>query len=159
MYSKALAPNSRFKEWEITIYKAFRSRIFDPKWRLIRFILVGGWNAGFSLGLFYLIVFTAGPRWYQLALFCTFVASTCQSYATQKIFVWRTKRIEVREFMHFFLVCLAQYVINAAVLLLLVDGIHLSPKLMQLPVSFSIALGSYIYFKKRVFLKERKVTK
>jgi len=131
--------------------KGIESLLYHPKWRLFRFIFIGGWNAFFSLAFFYILIMTLGDSWYQIVLLITFIASTFQSYFMQKLFVWRKKNSTSKEFIHFFLVCTVQYLLNAGLLFLLVTYLKFSPKILQLPVAFLLALGSYIYFKNRVF--------
>jgi putative flippase GtrA len=121
------------------------------KFILLRYLLVGAWNSVFSLILFYLLIITLGDSYYEVILFITFIVSTIQSYVTQKYFVWRIAKFQVKEFGHFFLTALFQYMINALVMYYFVGSLHLSPKIVQVPVSLTIALSSYIYFKKRVF--------
>jgi putative flippase GtrA len=139
--------NSDMKNRSNVFWKGFQ----NPKWRILRYLIVGGWNAVFSLSIFYGLLIILGNRWYEPVLFIAFILSAIQSYTTQKLFVWTKKKSQWREFFHFFLVCAVQYAINASLLLLLVNTFHLSPKLMQFPLSVCIALGSYLYFKKKVF--------
>ena len=120
----------------------------------LRYFLVGGWNAFFSLSFFYISIIFFGNSLYEVILFITFLVSTIQSYSSQKFFVWKRERANAKEFLHFFAVCGVQYLINSALLFVLVGLLHYSPKIMQLPVSIFIAISSYFYFKKRVF-KER----
>jgi len=117
----------------------------------VRFLLVGVWNAFFSLFLFYLLIFFLGDKEYELVLFVTFAFSTLQSYSTQKFLVWRQREVRIREFSHFLATSIGQYLLNALFMFLLVSEIHLSPKFVQVPVSFAIAIGSYLYFKNKVF--------
>ena len=128
----------------------FKSNV-APKWRLLRFVLVGGWNAFLSLALFYVLVFSLGNSWYQKALLITFIASTLNSYFMQKFFVWQRVDSSLVEFGHFFIVCAFQYFMNALILFFLVKYLNYSPKVIQLPLSFLIAILSYFYFKTRVF--------
>ena len=120
-------------------------------YQLLRYLLVGSWNAFFSLSSFYLLLHVVGDNFYEQSLLITFFVSTLQSYLTQRAFVWRTGVRDIREFFHFFAVCLVQYFANAGVLYLLVSIAGLSPKFCQIPVSFLIALASYLYFKTKVF--------
>lgn len=133
-----------------------RIKVFAPKWKFLRFLLIGGWNAFFSLSLFYFLLYFLKTNFYELALFITFLVSTFQSYLTQTLFVWRNGIFLIKEFSHFLLVCTTQYLINAGAMLILVSGLHFSPKLMQIPVSLGIAVGFYLYFKNKVFVNERR---
>lgn len=119
--------------------------------RIFRFLVVGLWNAFFSLGIYYLFLFCFGTGAYEIALLISFVLSIMQSFFTQKRFVWHSKDFELTQFFHFSLICTMQYLLNALSMYLLVSQAHLSAKLMQIPVSFTIAVLSYFYFKSKVF--------
>lgn len=124
---------------------------FRRRFTFLRFLMVGAWNAFFSLILFYSLIYILGDRQYQIVLVTTFLISTIQSYITQKYFVWKLKGRRLREFIHFAMTSTAQYAANAIIMYFLVSELRFSPKVMQIPVSFFIAVGSYFYFKTRVF--------
>lgn len=121
------------------------------KSRILRFLVVGLWNAFFSLGLYYLLLFFLGTQYYEIALFISFVFSTLQSYFMQKKYVWISNSGEGTQLPHFILVCISQYLLNAITMYFLVSKLQLSTKIMQIPVSFVIAVLSYFYFKSKVF--------
>ena len=129
--------------------------INQDRLRIFRFLVVGCWNAFFSLIVFYFFLFVLGNDFYQFSLLISFILSACQSFLTQSILVWKSQIRDGRRFTHFFLVCLTQYAINALVMFLLVSIFGFSPKLIQVPVSFSIAIGSFFYFKFRVFIENQ----
>lgn len=118
---------------------------------LVRYLFIGAWNATFSLTFYFAVLYYFGDSLYQLTLFLTFIVSTMQSYLTQNFFVWRLRKFSYKQFGHFFVTCVIQYFLNALAMYFLVSRFHLSPRTMQIQVSFYIALGSYFYFKNRVF--------
>jgi putative flippase GtrA len=119
--------------------------------QLLKYLLVGLWNASFSLATFYALLFALSGKRYQLALLISFLLSTLQSYSSQSFFVWHTSIRSLRRFFHFFVVCLAQYAINAIGLFLLVKLTSLNPGILQIPVAFTVALGSFVYLRLKVF--------
>lgn len=125
--------------------------LLRKRFTFLRFMVVGAWNASFSLILFYSLIYILGDRQYQIVLVTTFLISTIQSYITQKYLVWKLRGRRFREFMHFAMTSTVQYVANAIIMYLLVSELRFPPKVMQIPVSFFIAVGSYFYFKTRVF--------
>jgi putative flippase GtrA len=120
--------------------------------QFLRFLIVGCWNAFFSLTIFYCLIYSLGEKNYQFSLFISFICSTVQSYLMQKRFVWNSLKMDFRQFFHFCLVCTLQYFINVVLMYGAVSLLKFSAKEAQIPVSFTIALLSYLYFKTRVFI-------
>ena len=124
--------------------------------RMLWYLGVGTWNAVFSLFIFYLFLFLMGNNFYQIALLISFILSASQSFLSQSIFVWKSPIRSWKRFTHFFAVASIQYAANALIMLILVSQFPFPPKYCQLSVSFGIAVGSYFYFRTRVFINVSK---
>lgn len=84
--------------------------------RKIRFLLVGGFNTSFSYLLFVIFSFILGVKYFQQALFLSWLSSSVVSFVTQKFYVFRTSGNYVREYFSCLISWSVVYLINALLL-------------------------------------------
>ena len=117
----------------------------------IRFILVGGWNFVVSYLLFVLFLFGFGENNEQLALLCSFLLSSVQSYFSQKIYVFLTRGNYFQEYLKCFCTWLIGYFENALLLALFVHVLGLDAYKSQFFVQVIVAVTSYLLLKHFAF--------
>ena len=131
--------------------------IIRSRWQansIFRYLLVGMWNALFSVILLYVLFYFFTSRYYEYELGINFVLSTVQSYTTQRIFVWGSSTSRKIEFPRFLAATSAQYALNAIVLFLAVHVFKLSPKYAALPIMLTITCCFYFVNRNLVFRRE-----
>lgn|GEM_PF-1080582 len=135
-------------------------------WRtnsIFRYLLVGMWNALFSVILLYVLFYMFSSKYYEYELGINFILSTVQSYTTQRVFVWSSSGSRKLEFPRFFAATSAQYALNAIALFLAVHFFKLQPKYAALPIMLSVTCCFYfvnrnLVFKRKVSQDEKKRT-
>ncbi|HVS84976.1 MAG TPA: GtrA family protein [Gaiellaceae bacterium] len=116
--------------------------------RPLRYLLVGGWNTLFGIGLFTVLWLAAGDALgYAAVLAIAQVIAILQSHATQRLLVWRTRGAYAGELGRFSVVYIASYGLNVALLAAAVDGLGLP----VLPVQWALTaiLLVPVYFTQR----------
>ena len=116
----------------------------------IRFLLVGGFNASVQYFLYVLFLYFGGEGNFQTALILSWIISSLSSFATQKIFVFRTKGQPfdwLKEYIKCLGVWVSSYIINAIVLELLVSYCNMNPYIAQIIAVACTTVTSYILLK------------
>lgn len=126
-----------------------RKKILNSKHS--RYLLVGIWNALFSLSFYFFLLWFLNKNNYQIALFISYVFSTVQAHFTQRNLVWRSKAPYLPEMSKFAVGVVGQYFANAIILFVAVEIGKITPFLAQPAVALIVALGSYFYNQKHVF--------
>lgn len=113
----------------------------------LRFLLVGGYNTVFSYLLFAGLLWGFDGQYEQMALALSFAISSINSFWTQKIYVFASKEPAWPEFVR----CLGtwgiSYVLNAVLLLILVDGLNTNAYIAQGIVLAILTVFSWIMLK------------
>lgn len=120
----------------------------------IRFLLVGGFNTVVSYLMFLGFVWFLSPQRYQTALFMSWLLSSLISYTTQKIFVWQTVGGCFREYCRCLLTWSFAYLINAALLWILVEKTALPVWLAQATAICTVTVFTFILFKYFAFARK-----
>lgn len=114
----------------------------------IRYLIVGGWNTFFGYAVFAALYFwLAGSIHYLVILSISYILSITNAYIGYKFFVFRTKGNIVREYLRFYIVYGAAFLVNLAVLPLLVEIGDLNMYISQALVTMLTIIGSYILHK------------
>ena len=116
----------------------------------IRFLLVGGFNASVQYLLYVLFLYFGGEENFQTALILSWFVSSLSSFATQKIFVFRTKGKPIdwlKEYIKCLGVWVSSYIINAIVLEILVTYGKINPYIAQIIGVACTTVTSYILLK------------
>ncbi len=128
-----------------------KSELLYKKWfeipDKIRFLVIGGVNAGISYIIFILAVLLLGDKYYQICAALQWVISSFFSFTNQKIFVFRTKGNWVREYLKCCTTWLVSYLMNALLLEALVKYCDLNVYIAQILSIFSVSVLTYVLFK------------
>ena len=117
----------------------------------IRFLLIGGFNAGVSYLIYSSICLILGEGAYQLALALAWAISSIISFTTQKFLVFRGKGNWTKEYLKCCTTWVFSYLINAGLLELLVKMLHLNVFVAQIIATLAAAVFTYFLFKKFAF--------
>lgn len=117
----------------------------------IRFLLIGGCNAGISYLIYSALVFFLGTETYQIALALAWIISSITSFTTQKLFVFNIEGNIFKQYCKCCTTWVFSYMINAFVLELLVKKLSLNVYFAQLAATLIAAIFTYILFKKFAF--------
>lgn len=117
----------------------------------IRFLFVGGFNAGVSYLIYSAFCIILGSAAYQIALAIAWIVSSVVSFTTQKFLVFRGKGNWIREYLKCCTTWFFSYLINAGLLEIIVKVLHLNVFVAQIIATLTAAVFTYILFKKFAF--------
>lgn len=125
--------------------------------RPLRFLVAGGVNTFFGIGIYPLLMWTVAPfhRHYLVALAVAQATSLVFAYLVYKLGVFRTRANLVREFGAFSAFYLINYAANWIMLPLLVEAAHIPPVIAQLCFSVVLIIGSYFWHSHLTFKTRR----
>ena len=127
----------------------------------IRFLFVGGFNAGVSYVIYSAICLIMGEGAYQIALALAWAISSVVSFTTQKFLVFKGGGNWAKEYLKCCTTWFFSYLINAGLLEFIVKVLHLNVFAAQIVATLCAAVFTYILFKKfafRVKNREQKCT-
>ena len=117
-----------------------------------RYVIVGAWNTTFVFAAFAaLIAFVVPPLTHLEALVIASLIGICQSYATQRKFVWRSNAEIKREFRRFISVSVFQLAANYLLLWIFVDFFGYTVLLTQFFITGLLVTFSYFALKHWTF--------
>lgn len=108
--------------------------------QFIQFCIVGLLNTIVGYAAFYVLI---NFLYYLLALLLSHIIGVMNSFFWNKLWVFRTKKIQVFEFIRFNLVYAIVFLVNAVALYGCVDVIHVDPRLAQLILLPLVTLVSF----------------
>lgn len=120
----------------------------------VRFLFIGGFNAGVSYIIYSVMVFVLGSDFYQTALALAWLISSITSFTTQRLFVFNVKGNIFKQYFKCCTTWVVSYVINAGLLELFVKSFHLNVYLAQIVATLVAAVFTYILFKRFAFRGE-----
>lgn len=120
----------------------------------IRFLFVGGFNAGVSYLIYSAFCLVLGDSAYQIALALAWAISSIVSYTTQKFLVFEGKGNWVKEYLKCCTTWFFSYLINAGLLEFIVKILHLNVFVAQIVATIASAIFTYVFFKKFAFRKK-----
>lgn len=132
----------------------FAARVLHMPARVIRFLVSGGTVALIELVLLYLFTDIVG-LWYEFSFGIAFVVAFCVSFALQKFWTFEdhdTEDVHKQASLYFF-VTIANALINAVALYVLVEYAHLWYLLAQIIINAALATGSFLIYKFIIFKK------
>ena len=128
-----------------------KSELLYEKWfeipDKIRFLVIGGVNAGISYIIFILAALLIGDKYYQICAALQWIISSFFSFTNQKMFVFRTKGNWIREYLKCCTTWLISYLLNALILEVLVKDCNLNVYIAQILSIFSVSVLTYVLFK------------
>ena len=120
----------------------------------IRFLIIGGFNAGVSYLIYSAFCLVMGDSAYQIALALAWAISSVVSYTTQKFLVFQANGNWVKEYLKCCTTWFFSYLINAGLLEFIVKILHLNVFVAQIVATLAAAVFSYIFIKKLAFRKK-----
>ena len=121
----------------------------------IRFLFVGGVNAGFSYIIFAIALYLIGSEHYQMCVALQWIISSVFSFVNQKVFVFCTKGNWLKEYFKCCTTCIISYACNALILELIVRYVSKNVYLSQLVSIFLASIVTYVLFKYFAFKHKR----
>lgn len=113
----------------------------------IRFLLIGGLNAGISYLIFLIICLILGENYYQISLALAWIISSITSFTTQRLFVFNIEGCLIKQYCKCCTTWVFSYIINATLLEIFVKSIKINVYISQILATFICALFTYITFK------------
>ena len=117
----------------------------------IRFLLIGGFNAGVSYIIYSVACLILGESAYQVSLAIAWAISSVVSFTTQRCFVFNVKGNLVKQYLKCCTTWVFSYMINACLLELFVKKLEINVYLSQIAATLTCAVFTYIVFKKFAF--------
>ena len=114
----------------------------------IRFLLIGGINFVISYLLYVILCTFLGQNAFQIALAASWVFSSFISFTTQKFLVFQSKGNWISEYVKCCTTWAISYIINAALLQILVKICGLNIYISQFIAVSTAAVFTYFMFKK-----------
>jgi putative flippase GtrA len=120
-------PDSIFKRLQVFI----RKFLHDPvsRMQIIKFCCVGVLNTIVGYGAFFILV---NYLYYLVALLIAHIIGVIHSFLWNKYWIFKTKKINLEEFIKFNAIYVIVFMVNAGALFACVDIISIDPKLAQL---------------------------
>ena len=110
----------------------------------LRYLIVGGWNTVFGIGVFALLWFLLDEVWsYGLVLLVAQVIAVLQAPWSQRTFVWRSKGSFLPELGRFALVYTLTYLANLGLLALSVEILGLPVLGAQMVITFLMVVVTF----------------
>ncbi|MGN0030498.1 MAG: GtrA family protein [Candidatus Gastranaerophilaceae bacterium] len=120
----------------------------------IRFLLIGGVNAGVSYVIFAFALWCLGEAHYQTCVILQWTLSSVFSYFNQKFFVFCTKGNYLNEYLKCCSTWAVSYVVNVIILELLVKFAIKNVYIAQFVSIFLVSVITYVLFKYFAFKKK-----
>ena len=117
----------------------------------IRFLFIGGFNAGVSYLIYSAFCLILGAAAYQIALALAWAISSVVSFTTQKFLVFEAQGNWIKEYLKCCTTWFFSYLINAGLLEFIVKILHLNVFIAQIVATLAAAIFTYILFKKFAF--------
>ncbi len=117
----------------------------------IRFLIIGGLNAGISYLIYFAVCLILGESFYQIALALAWAISSVISFTTQKFFVFNVEGNVIKQYLKCCTTWFFSYLINAFFLEMFVKQLMFNVYLAQIVATLLAAIFTYILFKKFAF--------
>lgn len=125
----------------------------------LRYLLVGGVNFAFGLAVFVALQVALGEAIGYAAVFCiAWVINVTESYALNRMFVFRVRGAIVRDYLRFCLVQLVGAALNLGGLVIAVDGFGLSVLVAQTFLFPTVVVVTFLGHKLFSFRRSRHET-
>ncbi len=121
--------------------------------RQTRYVVIGIWNTIVGYSLFTLFIFLFPTSQYLLALCLATLLAGVNSYFTQRRFVWQSEANISGEIARFAIIFIGQFLVNAALLYVLVDRFNYHPLWTQYVLGTAIVISTYFLNKNWTFSK------
>jgi len=109
----------------------------------VRYVCVGMLNTLFGFGAYTVLMVLIPRSYYILALTLATIISGLQSYATQRIFVWKSTSNARIEFVKFITVLVGHFVLNMFILFFCVEFFEMDPLRSQYVIGSILIVFTY----------------
>jgi putative flippase GtrA len=136
---------------------ALTSQRFRDKHQVkIRYLLTGLLNTLFGLGMFPFLYFALDAKHFHYIVILIMSQSICIvfAYLTNKHMVFKTNGGYMMEFLKFSTFHFIYFLLNLAILPLLVEIIHLTPVIAQAFFSITVIISSYFWHSQITFVSK-----
>lgn len=113
----------------------------------IRFLIIGGINAGISYIIYAIAVFLLGEANYQICVALQWIISSVFSFTNQKLFVFCTKGHWIKEYFKCCTTWAVSYACNAILLEFIVRFLIKNVYIAQIISIFLASIVTYVLFK------------
>ena len=120
----------------------------------LRFLFIGGVNAGISYIIVAFAVWILGEQHYQACVILQWTLSSVFSYFNQKFFVFCTKGNYLNEYLKCCSTWAVSYIVNVIILELLVKFVVKNVYIAQFVSIFLVSVITYVLFKYFAFKKK-----
>ncbi|MCQ2738992.1 MAG: GtrA family protein [bacterium] len=117
----------------------------------LRFLFVGGFNAGISYLIYMIFVYILGEKYYQISLALAWALSSVVSFTTQRKLVFNSDGNLIKQYLNCCITWFFSYLINAIILWAFVDRLKLNVYWAQIFATICSAIFTYIIFKLIIF--------
>lgn len=125
--------------------RAFLRRFFSViHAEKVRFLVIGLWNTGFGFLLFGAFLFAVGEGLYWLALIFSHLVSSSLAFVLYRRWVFRVTGFVALDFFRFQMVYSATFLINGALLVLLVSAGGLPALIAQAICQLLLLLANFL---------------
>ena len=121
----------------------------------IRYLFVGGFNAGIAYLIYTILCLTAGEKFYQINLALSWLFSSVISFTTQRTLVFEGSGIWYKEYAKCCMTWFFSYIINAGMLEFTVKQLGFNVYLAQVISNLTAAVFTYVLFKTFAFKKKK----
>ena len=122
--------------------------------KIIRFIIIGGWNTVILYVIFAILLSILGQPAYQVCVILQWILASFPLFLNQKIFVFGTKGNYVKEYLRCCVTWGISYFLNAIILEIFVRYLIKNVFIAQLLSIFTVSIVTYLLFKFFAFKNE-----
>ena len=143
------------KQFILSKYEEHKDQIH----RLVRFLITGGWNTVFGIGVYSLLLWLfEGKVNYLILMVPSSILAITNAYICYKLFVFKTKGNILREYFRFYLVYGVSNLLSFGIMFCLVEGMKIKPIIAQFPCVAIITIFSYVSHHNFSFKKKSQPT-
>ena len=122
----------------------------------IRFLIIGGINAGISYIIYAIAIYLIGEAHYQICVALQWIISSVFSFTNQKLFVFCTKGHWIKEYFKCCTTWCVSYFVNAVLLEIIVKLFIKNVYIAQIISIFLASIVTYVLFKYFAFKHKEK---
>ena len=122
----------------------------------VRFLIIGGINAGISYIIYAVAIFLLGEANYQICVALQWIISSIFSFTNQKLFVFCTKGHWLKEYFKCCTTWVVSYACNAIMLEFIVRYLIKNVYIAQIISIFLASIVTYVLFKYFAFKHKEK---
>lgn len=126
------------------IYRKYEEKIW--------YVIAGGWNTLIGYLVFAILYYFLSHKiHYLIILVFSYIVSITNAYVSYKYLVFKTKGNYLREYLRFYLVYGTSFLVNIALMMVIVELIHINPVIAQGIILFFTTMIAYVGHKRYSF--------